>query len=126
MEDANAEELTHWSGRLVDKLRTIPILSDVATDAQTEGLEYNLAIDRDTASRLGITPQNIDDTLDDAFAQRQVSTMFTQLNQYHVVLEVAPKFQRNPASLANIYVKSSDGSQVPLSAFTHFEEKPTP
>jgi multidrug efflux pump len=83
-------------------------------------------IDRDTASRLGITPQNIDDTLDDAFAQRQVSTIFTQQNQYHVVLEVAPKFQRTPASLDNIYVKSSNGTQVPLSAFTHFEEKQTP
>ena len=83
-------------------------------------------IDRDTAARLGITPQNIDDTLDDAFGQRQVSTIFTQQNQYHVVLEVAPKFQRNPASLDNIYVKSSNGTQVPLSTFTHFEEKQTP
>src|SRR6201995_2662337 len=93
---------------------------------QWGGLEASLVIDRDTASRLGITPQNIDDTLDDAFAQRQVSTIFTQQNQYHVVLEVAPKFQRNPDSLAHIYVKSSNGAQVPLSAFTHFEEKPTP
>ena len=125
MEDANAEELSLWSGRLVDKLRTIPILSDVATDAQTEGLEYNLVIDRDTASRLGVTPQNIDDTLDDAFAQRQVSTMFTQLNQYHVVLEVEPKFQRDPSALDNIYVKSSNGTQVPLSTFTHFEQRPS-
>jgi multidrug efflux pump len=92
-------------------------------DQQLEGLEAHLVIDRDTASRLGITPQNIDDTLDDAFGQRQVSTIFTQLNQYHVVLEVAPKFQRNPSSLDNIYVKSSNGSQVPLSTFTHFEER---
>jgi len=82
-------------------------------------------IDRDTASRLGITPQNIDDTLDDAFAQRQVSTMFTQQNQYHVILEVAPKFQRNTASLDSIYVKSSNGTQVPLSTFTHFEPRQT-
>jgi multidrug efflux pump len=126
LEDANTEELALWTDRLVAKLKTIPILSDVASDEQLGGLEASLVIDRDTASRLGITPQNIDDTLDDAFAQRQVSTIFTQQNQYHVVLEVAPKFQRNPASLGNIYVKSSNGSQVPLSAFTHFEEKPTP
>jgi multidrug efflux pump len=126
LEDANTEELALWTDKLVAKLKTIPILSDVASDEQLGGLEASLVIDRDTASRLGITPQNIADTLDDAFAQRQVSTIFTQQNQYHVVLEVAPKFQRNPASLGNIYVKSSNGSQVPLSAFTHFEEKPTP
>jgi len=126
LEDANVEELAYWTDKLVAKLKTIPILSDVASDEQLGGLEASLVIDRDTASRLGITPQNIDDTLDDAFAQRQVSTIFTQQNQYHVVLEVAPKFQRNPAALDNIYVKSSNGTQVPLSAFTHFEEKPTP
>src|SRR6266700_1530015 len=126
LEDANTEELALWTDKLIAKLKTIPILSDVASDEQLGGLEASLVIDRDTASRLGITPQNTDDTLDDAFAQRQVSTIFTQQNQYHVVLEVAPKFQRNPASLGNIYVKSSNGSQVPLSAFTHFEEKPTP
>jgi multidrug efflux pump len=126
LEDANVEELAFWTDKMVKELKTIPILSDVASDEQLGGLEASLAIDRDTASRLGITPQNIDDTLDDAFAQRQVSTIFTQQNQYHVVLEVAPKFQRNPASLDNIYVKSSNGTQVPLSAFTHFEEKPTP
>jgi multidrug efflux pump len=125
LEDANTEELTMWTGRLVGKLNQIPILSDVASDEQMSGLEAQLVIDRDTASRLGITPQNIDDTLDDAFAQRQVSTIFTQQNQYHVVLEVAPKYQRNPAALDNIYVKSSNGTQVPLSTFTHFEEKPT-
>ncbi|WP_353070333.1 multidrug efflux RND transporter permease subunit [Tunturibacter empetritectus] len=125
LEDANTEELAMWTGRLVAKLNQIPILSDVASDEQMSGLEAQLVIDRDTASRLGITPQNIDDTLDDAFAQRQVSTIFTQQNQYHVVLEVAPKYQRNPAALDNIYVKSSNGTQVPLSTFTHFEEKPT-
>ncbi len=125
LEDANSEELAVWTDKMVAKLKTIPILSDVASDEQLGGLEAQLVIDRDTASRLGITPQNIDDTLDDAFAQRQVSTIFTQQNQYHVVLEVAPKFQRNPASLDNIYVKSSNGTQVPLSAFTHFEERQT-
>jgi multidrug efflux pump len=125
LEDANTEELAVWTDKMVKKLKTIPILTDVASDEQLGGLEAQLVIDRDTASRLGITPQNIDDTLDDAFAQRQVSTIFTQQNQYHVVLEVAPKFQRNPESLDNIYVKSSNGTQVPLSAFTHFEERPT-
>ena len=123
VEDANAEELALWSKRIVDKFRQIPIMTDVASDQQLDGLEANLVIDRDTASRLGITPQNIDDTLDDAFGQRQVSTIFTQLNQYHVVLEVSPKFQRNPSSLDNIYVKSSNGTQVPLSTFTHFEQR---
>jgi multidrug efflux pump len=125
LESANSEELADWTKKMVAKLQTIPILSDVASDQQLSGLEASLVIDRDTASRLGITPQNIDDTLDDAFAQRQVSTIYTQLNQYHVVLEVAPKFQKNPSSLDNIYVKSSNGSQVPLSAFTHFEQRET-
>jgi multidrug efflux pump len=124
LEDANAEELASWTNKMVAKLKTIPILRDVASDEELGGLEANLVIDRDTASRLGITPQNIDDTLDDAFAQRQVSTIFTQQNQYHVVLEVAPKFARDPAALDNIYVKSSNGTQVPLSTFTHFEQKP--
>ncbi len=126
MEDANSEELTLWSNRLIDRLRQIPILTDVASDQQLSGLNANLVIDRDTSARLGITPQNIDDTLNDAFGQRQVSTIFTQKNQYHVVLEVAQKFQRNPSALGNIYVKSSNGTQVPLSTFTHFEAQQTP
>ncbi|WP_260703714.1 multidrug efflux RND transporter permease subunit [Edaphobacter flagellatus] len=125
LEDANATELASTTNRMVEKLSQLPELTDVASDQQLEGLEAHLVIDRDTASRLGITPQNIDDTLDDAFGQRQVSTIFTQLNQYHVVLEVAPKFQTTPTSLDNIYVKSSNNTQVPLSAFTHFEERRT-
>jgi multidrug efflux pump len=123
LEDANAEELATATNRMVEKLKQVPELTDVASDQQLEGLEAHLVIDRDTASRLGITPQNIDDTLDDAFGQRQVSTIFTQLNQYHVVLEVDPKFQLNPRALDNIYVKSSNGTQVPLSTFTRFEER---
>ena len=123
LEDANADELASATRRMLEKLRQLPELTDVASDQQIDGLEAHLVIDRDTASRLGITPQNIDDTLDDAFGQRQVSTMFTQQNQYHVVLEVAPKFQINPTSLDNIYVKSSNGTQVPLSTFTHLEER---
>jgi multidrug efflux pump len=125
MEDADARELATWSTRLMQMLRTSPQLRDVASDQMNNGLAADLLIDRDTASRLGILPQAIDDTLYDAFGQRQVSTMFTQLNQYHVVLEVNPQFQQNPDSLKNIYVKSSNGTQVPLSAFTHFQPKST-
>ena len=123
VEDANSDELVEWSNKILEKFRSLPQLADVATDVTTDGLEAALIIDRDTASRLGITPQNIDDTLDDAFAQRQVSTMFTQQNQYHVILEVAPKYQKTPTSLNDIYVKSATGTQVPLSAFTHLEMK---
>ena len=123
VEDASSTELVEWSNRILAKFRSLPQLADVATDQTTEGLEAALVIDRDTASRLGITPQNIDDTLDDAYAQRQVSTMFTQQNQYHVILEVAPKFQRDPDQLSNIYVKSANGTQVPLSTFTHYEQR---
>ena len=97
LEDADAQELNVWSNRIVDKLRTLPELRDVATDQQNGGLKADLVIDRDTASRLGILPQAIDDTLYDAFGQRQVSTIFTQLNQYHVVLEVDPQFQDDPS-----------------------------
>jgi multidrug efflux pump len=118
MQDADASELSEWSGRLYDRLRQLPELRDVAMDQQSQGLQASLVIDRDVASRLGITPQLIDDTLYDAFGQRQVSTIFTQLNQYHVVLEVAPAFRENPEALKNIYVKSAAGAQVPLSAFT--------
>ena len=101
--------------------KPLPELRDVASDQQNEGLLATLTIDRDTASRLGILPADIDNTLYDAFGQRQVSTIFTQLNQYHVVLEVDPQFQQNPDSLKNIYVHSSTGTQVPLSAFTRIE-----
>jgi multidrug efflux pump len=118
LEDADARELAEWTPRLLDKLRALPELRDVATDQQDGGLLTHLVIDRDTASRFGIVPQVIDDTLYDAFGQRQVSTIFTQLNQYRVILEVAPRFQQNPESLKFIYVKSPTGAQVPLSAFT--------
>ncbi|PYX08585.1 MAG: multidrug transporter subunit MdtB [Acidobacteria bacterium] len=125
MEDADAQELATIAPKLVEKLRTLPQMRDVASDQQTNGLKADLVIDRDTASRLGILPQAIDDTLYDAFGQRQVSTIFTQLNQYHVVLEAEPQFQQNPDSLKNIYVKSSSGAQVPLSSFSHFESSNT-
>jgi multidrug efflux pump len=121
LEDVDPKELAYWTPKFVEKLKSLPDLRDVATDQLNDGLLATLTIDRDTASRLGIFPADIDNTLYDAFGQRQVSTIFTQLNQYHVVLEVAENFQQNPDALKNIYVRSSNGTQVPLSAFTRFE-----
>jgi multidrug efflux pump len=119
LEDADEAELTQWSTTLLNKLRTLPDLIDLATDQQTAGLQLSIDVDRDTAARLNILPQAIDDTLYDAFGQRQVSIMFTQLNQYRVILEAEPHFQLTPQSLDKIYVKSTTGQMVPLSAFTH-------
>jgi multidrug efflux pump len=121
LEDVDPKELAYWTPRFIDKLKSLPELADVASDQLNQGLLASLTIDRDTAARLGILPADIDNTLYDAFGQRQVSTIFTQLNQYHVVLEVDPQFQQDPESLKNIYVKSSNGTQVPLSAFTRFD-----
>jgi hydrophobe/amphiphile efflux-1 (HAE1) family protein len=121
LQDPDIDELNHWANVMFDRLKTIPQLQDVATDQQDSASKIAIKIDRDRASRLGVTAQAIDDTLYDAFGERQVATMFTQLNQYHVVLEVDPKFQQDPASLQQIYVKSTTGAQVPLSAFTSFE-----
>jgi len=121
LEDVDPKELAYWTPRFIDKLKSLPELTDVASDQLNQGLLASLTIDRDTASRLGILPADIDNTLYDAFGQRQVSTIFTQLNQYHVVLEVDPQFQQDPDSLKNIFVKSSNGTQVPLSAFTRFD-----
>jgi len=145
LEDVDAKELAYWTPRFMDKLRSIPAVRDVASDQLNQGLLASLVIDRDTASRLGVLPAAIDNTLYDAFGQRQVSTIYTQLNQYHVILEVDPQFQQNPDSLKNIYVASASNvqafsgssanitnnaqtsvsttpnTQVPLSAFTRFE-----
>ena len=121
MEDVDPQELSLWSQKLIQQLHSAAALRDVATDQQNGGLQADLVIDRDSASRLGILPAQIDATLYDAFGQRQVSTIYTQLNQYHVVLEVDPQFQKDPQSLDNIYVKSNTGTQVPLSAFSHIE-----
>ncbi len=121
LEDVDQKELAYWTPKLIERLQALPELRDVTSDQLNQGLLATLTIDRDTASRLGILPATIDNTLYDAFGQRQVSTMFTQLNQYHVVLEVNPQFQQNPDQLKNIYVHSSTGQQVPLSAFTRFE-----
>ena len=126
LEDPNLVELTTWAPRLVERLRTLPELRDVASDQQDQGLETSVRIDRATASRLGITPQMIDDALYNAFGQRQVSTIFTQLNQYRVVLEVKPDFRQGPEALQQIYLRSSTAGQVPLSAFTFIEERATP
>jgi multidrug efflux pump len=107
LEDPNQSELNFWTAKLMAKLRTIPELRDLATDQQTSGLAASLVIDRVTASRMGITPQAIDQMLYDAFGQRQVSTLYTQLNQYHIVLETQPEFQKNPSKLQDIYVRSA-------------------
>ena len=139
IEDADVQELAQWTPRLVAKLRTLPELRDVATDQLNNGLRTNILIDRDTASRLGIFPQAIDNTLYDAFGQRQVSTIFTQLNQYHVVLEVLPGFAQTPDSLKAIFIRPSvvtpnsgaptangaavttSGTPVPISTFTRMQ-----
>jgi multidrug efflux pump len=126
LEDADPRELAEWGPKVVDKLQQLPQLRDVASDQQTAGLQEKLDIDRDTAARMGILPQSIDDALYDAFGQRQVSTIFTQLNQYRVILEVRPEDQENPEALKRIYLKSSTGDQVPLSAFAHFEQASSP
>ena len=110
LEDPNASELNVFAPQMLEKLRGLPELTDVASDSQVLGLRTTLIYDRNTASRLGITPTMIDNTLYDAFGQRQVSTMFTQLNQYHVVLEVEPNFQRDPGDLRDLYIRSSMGS----------------
>jgi hydrophobe/amphiphile efflux-1 (HAE1) family protein len=122
----NLQELQSWSPRLLNALKALAELRDVSTDQQDRGLQEHLVIDRDTASRLGLDAQTIDDTLYDAFGQRQVSTVFTQLNEYHLVMEVAPDYQRNPDALKGIYARSSNGTTVPLSAFTHFVLRTSP
>src|SRR5205823_5982468 len=101
---ASSADLTLWTGKLTDKLRSLPQLQDVASDLQNQGLQAYVVIDRDTAGRLGVTPAAIDNALYDAFGQRLISTIYTQASQYRVVLEVMPEFQRGPAALESIYV----------------------
>jgi multidrug efflux pump len=125
LESENLPDLQQWAPRVEARLRQLPSLRDVNSDQQTRGLQATLVIDRDTASRLGIAPQAIDNTLYDAFGQRQVSTIFTQLNQYHVVMEVDAEFRDSTDAIQQLFVRSSNGTQVPLSAFTHFEMKTT-
>ncbi len=126
MEDPSATELDTWAPRVIKKLETLPELADVSGDQQNRGLQENLDIDRSTASRLGITPQTIDDTLYDAFGQRLISTMFTELNQYRVVMSVKPQFQQDPQGLQSIYLRGSGGGEVPLGAITHASETTAP
>ncbi len=122
----NLPDLLRWSPIVQEKLQNLPQLLDVNSDLQNEGLEAGLVIDRDTASRLGISAETIDNTLYDAYGQAQVSVMYETLNQYHVVMEVAREFQRSTDALSNLYVHASTGEAVPLSAFTHFEPSNTP
>jgi multidrug efflux pump len=126
VEDADPAQVSTWTPRLVDRLSKLPELRDVASDLQDQGLQASILIDRNTASRLGVTPASIDNTLYSAFGQRLVSTIFTQTNQYRVVLEVKPEFQKGPEALRNIFVTSSNGTQVPLSAISTITEQSTP
>ncbi len=119
------DDLYHWAPIVMERLKQIPELRDVNSDQQNKGLQSYLAVDRDTAGRLGISMQDVDNTLGDAFGQRQVSNIYKGLNQYHVVLEVAPEFQQNPAALDLIYVPSKTGKLVPLSSFAHYEPSNT-
>jgi multidrug efflux pump subunit AcrB len=121
LQSSSLDDLTHWTPLLVSKLQQFPQLKDVSTDQQTRGLQANVVINRDAASRLGISPQVIDDTLYDAFGQRQVSTVYKRYNQHHVVLEVDPSYLEDPESLQKIFVKSSTGALLPLSAVASFE-----
>jgi hydrophobe/amphiphile efflux-1 (HAE1) family protein len=117
----NLDELNHWSAALMEKLRSLPELKDVNSDQKTRGLQANVVVDRDAAARLGVSPAAIDNTLYDAFGQRQVSTIYKRYNQHHVILEVDPKFQLDPASLQKIYVAATNGQQVPLASVAKFQ-----
>jgi multidrug efflux pump len=119
LEDDDLDELNYWAPRVMETLKKLPGLVDVNTDAENKGLAAPLVVDRDTASRLGISAEEVDNTLYDAFGQRDVSTMYTPLNQYFVVMEVEPKFWQDPSGLKYLYLTSSDGSQVPLTAVAH-------
>ena len=126
LEDPDINELDRWVPRLVQRLQSLAELRDVTSDLQTRALQARLVIDRNTAARFGITAQMIDDTLYDAFGQRQISTMFTETNQYRVVMEVLPEFQISPENLGSIYVSNRSGGAVPLSAFTRLETRTVP
>ncbi len=124
--DADAGELNGWSALFLDKVKSLPGIADVTSDQENGGPRLDITIDRDAASSHGILPATIDNTLADAFGQRIVSTMYTTLNQYHVVLEVNPKFQYGPGALSDIYVTSSTGQQVPLNTLVRFVQNSTP
>ncbi len=126
LEDANPDELAQWAPKLLERLRKLPELVDVASDVQNQGLQAYVEIDRDTASRLGVTPAAIDNTLYNAFGQRLISTIFTQSSLYRVVLEVKPEYQRGPEALNDIYLVSLSGNQIPLSSIARISERATP
>ncbi|MGO9255733.1 MAG: multidrug efflux RND transporter permease subunit [Bryobacteraceae bacterium] len=126
MEDPDPRELSEWAGKMVARLANSPRIRDLASDQQNAGLQTRLVIDRNTASRLGITPTAIDNTLYDAFGQRQVVIMFTQLNQYRVVLEIKPEFQHGPEDLSKIFIRSAAGGEVPLAGFVRYEQLTVP
>ncbi|MFL5360012.1 MAG: multidrug efflux RND transporter permease subunit [Myxococcales bacterium] len=125
LQDANLEELSEWAPKMVEKLRTLKELRDVASDQQTNGLQLAGTIDRDTASRLGISPSLVDQTLYDAFGQRQVATLFTPTKQYRVVLEALPEMAGHPEAISNIYVRPPNGDPVPITTFTRFSPHKT-
>jgi HAE1 family hydrophobic/amphiphilic exporter-1 len=125
LQDANLDELNEWAPKILTRMQKLPELRDVATDQQTQGTTLTMTINRDTASRYGITPQLIDDTLYDAFGQRQITQYFTQLNSYHVILEILPELQGDIDTLNKLYIKSpSTGGQVPLSVFVKWTSTP--
>jgi len=122
----NLQDLVQWGPVLLQQMRKLRLLTDVNTDQQNSGLQAMLTYDRDTASRLGITPQMLDNSLYEAFGQAQVSTMYTAINQYHVVLEVEPKFWQSPVNLNDVYIRAAQGKVVPLSAVAHYEPSTAP
>jgi multidrug efflux pump len=120
LQSETLQDLNEWAPKMLERMKRIPIVLDANSDQQIHGLTSDIVIDRSTASRLGVSPANVDTVLYSAFGQRQVSTMYTGINQYHVVMEVLPEFQENPQSLQLIYVKTNSGTSVPISTFTHF------
>jgi multidrug efflux pump len=122
----NLQDLVQWGPVLLQQMKKLKSLADVNTDQQNSGLQMNIVYDRATAARLGITPQQIDNSLYEAFGQSQVSTMYTGVNQYHVVLEVEPKYWQSPVSLSDVYIRPSQGKIVPLSAVAHYEATTAP
>jgi len=122
----NLQDLVKWGPVLLQQMRKLPMLTDVNTDQQNSGLQAMLTYDRDTASRLGITPQMLDNSLYEAFGQAQVSTMYTAINQYHVVLEVEPKYWQSPVNLDDVYIRAAQGKVIPLSAIAHYEPSTAP
>ncbi len=122
----NLQDLVQWGPVLLQQMRKLRMLTDVNTDQQNSGLQAMLTYDRDTASRLGITPQMLDNSLYEAFGQAQVSTMYTAINQYHVVLEVEPKYWQSPVNLDDVYIRAAQGKVVPLSAIAHYEPSTAP